>query len=234
MINKKRILEGSPKRFPSLVYTKSNGFTLVELLIVVSIIGVLAAITVPNFKKYQARSKIVEAKLQLASIYTAETSFYQLFEMYSNCLSYMGYDPSGNVSSRYFAVGFSNFSANINAGFYNSAVGQRLNTSECSRTLADLDGESIYVAGKSIGSSVLDNIADIRAATPNVSNQLDEGLGPFSDQVHSGLGEQDTEQTQAFTAVAVGYVDSSKVTPLTSALWTINHTKKLTNFRPGY
>ena len=44
---------------------RQSGFTLVELMVVVAIIGLLSAVAIPNFKKYQAKSKISEAKLQL-------------------------------------------------------------------------------------------------------------------------------------------------------------------------
>ncbi len=44
-----------------------NGFTLVELMVVVAIIGLLSAVAIPNFQKYQARSKTSEAKLQFTN-----------------------------------------------------------------------------------------------------------------------------------------------------------------------
>ena len=53
-----------------------RGFTLVELMIVVAIIGILAAIAIPNFAKFQARAKQSEAKANLKGIYTSKHSSY--------------------------------------------------------------------------------------------------------------------------------------------------------------
>jgi len=52
-----------------------KGFTLIELMIVVAIIGILAAIAIPNFLKFQAKSKQSEAKTNLGGIFTAETAY---------------------------------------------------------------------------------------------------------------------------------------------------------------
>ena len=53
-----------------------KGFTLIELMIVVAIIGILAAIAIPNFLTYQAKSKTSEAKTNLNAIRTGQIAFF--------------------------------------------------------------------------------------------------------------------------------------------------------------
>jgi len=54
---------------------KQEGFTLIELMIVVAIIGILAAIAIPNFLQYQMKSRQSEAKTNLGAIKTSEVSW---------------------------------------------------------------------------------------------------------------------------------------------------------------
>jgi len=71
-----------------------KGFTLIELMIVVAIIGILAAIAIPNFLKFQAKSKTSEAKTNLKAIYTAQTSYYSEEYTYGNFLK-INWIPAG-------------------------------------------------------------------------------------------------------------------------------------------
>jgi type IV pilus assembly protein PilA len=54
---------------------KQEGFTLIELMIVVAIIGILAAIAIPNFLQYQLKSRQSEAKVNLNAIKTSQIAF---------------------------------------------------------------------------------------------------------------------------------------------------------------
>ena len=190
---------------------RDDGFTLVELMVVVAIIGVLSAVAIPNFKKYQAKAKVSEAKLQLSSIYTAQTSFYADFNIYHNCLKYMGYDPSPEVASRYYTTGITSAAA-VSAGAFASAVNSGLNgtltgTDGCgTATQAATDGVSQFIAGKVVATAVAP-VTEITGTTA-------------------------TDTT--FIAGAAGYIMSGFTTAGTSSFLRIDQAKVFYNIRNGY
>ncbi len=55
----------------------AKGFTLIELMIVVAILGILAVVAVPALQKYMRKAKTAEAKTQLAKLYDATSSFFK-------------------------------------------------------------------------------------------------------------------------------------------------------------
>jgi type IV pilus assembly protein PilA len=163
-------------------FTKSlkrqDGFTLVELMVVVAIIGLLSAVAVPNFKKYQAKAKMSEAKLQLSALYTAESSFYSDYNMYSQCLVYMGFDPGPEWANRYYAIGFLTAAAtngSLTTGAYGAAVNSGLNAADCPISNANVDGlasassnanpTNYFPAGKGIGASIANARTFLPAST---------------------------------------------------------------------
>ena len=204
---------------------RQDGFTLVELMVVVAIIGLLSAVAVPNFKKYQAKAKVAEAKLQLSAAYTAEQAFFSDFGIYGHCLSYMGFNPSAEVSSRYFAVGFhgtSNPAAGvvvwdqaINSGLSDAAGG-------CQNAATGVgNGYSHFDAGKGIG-TVMVNAGSLTFAS--------SAIAPCA----PNLGTQITPTTQTFIISAAGVIEGTKILPGDSACLTLTETKIIKQGRPGF
>jgi type IV pilus assembly protein PilA len=202
--------------------TRDDGFTLVELMVVVAIIGLLSAVAIPNFKKYQAKAKVSEAKLQLSAIYTAQQSFFADYNMYHNCLVYMGFDPHPERLNRYYAVGI-NQTAAINDAAFSAALNSGLNATDCdsdnaaaqASTAAGLPAQAVatsFPAGKGIGGAI--------ATTTHMPT--------------TSVGTQADASTMTFVAGAGGIISQDYTGTTTSSALTINERKIISNTRNGY
>ncbi len=80
------------------------GFSLVELMVVVAIIGILAAMSVGGVAKQIAKARQAEAKTNLAALYTNEAVFFGEFTTYTSDLGVIGLKFDGNIR---YDTGFS-------------------------------------------------------------------------------------------------------------------------------
>jgi type IV pilus assembly protein PilA len=76
---------------------RNEGFSLVELMIVVAIIGILAGLAVPKFQMFQAKAKQSEAKNNLSHIYTLEMSYFGDNDAYATWANAIGRIGPGNA-----------------------------------------------------------------------------------------------------------------------------------------
>lgn len=84
------------------IRNKEEGFTLVELLIVVAIIAILAAIAIPQFSKYKKRAYVATLNADIKNAYTAASAYLTDFPSATvddlPKLLQGGYTPSENVA----------------------------------------------------------------------------------------------------------------------------------------
>ena len=185
-----------------------KGFTLVELMVVVAIIGILSAVAIPQFQTYQAKSRTSEAKLALAAIYSAEVAFQGETDNFATCLFHMGYKPSNYADNtgasrtngqeqRYYTVGF----AQQAGGAANNNIVPALNTI-CNHNYNHYAGTK-----GGVGTAAGRGMAQIPSVAP------------------AGA---------AFTAGAVGYVKNDVQDANNDDMWTINQNKLLSHTQVGY
>jgi type IV pilus assembly protein PilA len=106
---------------------RESGFTLIELMIVVAIVAILAAIALPNFLLYQNRARQSEARVLLSGVYESELAFFGEHSRYAGDFNEINFRPASEPKY------YKNWYLNISGDMYHF-------TASCS---ADLDHDNI-------------------------------------------------------------------------------------------
>lgn len=79
-------------------FTKEDGFSLTEVLVVIVIIGILILLALPRFTAVITRAKTTEAKTMLRHLYTLEKAFYYENDRYSDNISEIGFEQASLIT----------------------------------------------------------------------------------------------------------------------------------------
>ncbi len=137
-----------------------QGFTMIELMIVVAIIGFLSMISVPSFLKFLSKAKRAEAYMNLGSLYVAQKTYWAENGTFSSVLlgkDGIGWKPEG------YSGGGAQEKFNYTYGFNQGQEGQNYFTGKLSApqsalgtTKADKEGFIIAAAGDIDGDGTAD------------------------------------------------------------------------------
>ena len=102
--------------------TEKKGFTLAEVLIVVVIIGVLAALIIPRFTGQSERAVVAEAVSMLSAIRQAEEAYNLGNGSYTNDLNLLDINIPGGIKFGYGVDGGGNGTATRSSGIYSGTT----------------------------------------------------------------------------------------------------------------
>lgn len=87
---------------PAIAIVAIAGF---GCLVLFAIVGILAAIAIPDFLKFQAKAKQSEAKANMGAIFTCQVAYFGEYNQYGNTFKDIYWEPEGNTRYSYFLPG---------------------------------------------------------------------------------------------------------------------------------
>lgn len=128
------------------MYRESSGFTLIELMIVVAIIGILAAIAIPSYQDYVAKTQVAEAVELTAAMKVGVSDVFQ------NTGSVPSLDQLGSISAGKYVESITIISSSTNAFIIRAsmrAIGVSPNVASLTYAIATDDGGATWECGNS-------------------------------------------------------------------------------------
>lgn len=124
-------------------YMKKNGFSLIELMMTVAVVGVLASISVPTYKNYSMKIKRSEGRSFAMEIMQRQEKFYNENNTYTTNLSQLGYNSSTPTSEKgYYKVTATAASDGIanNVIITAQPIGSQTSDTECGSFIYNSNG----------------------------------------------------------------------------------------------